>query len=132
MNAKSMKSVMEEIRRKSPTLDQSIAQSRQRRDLALTLFGLRRRAGLTQVEVAARMGKDQAHVSRMESTRGPFPDSASIEAYAHACNSAASLVFVTGGEGPATVLTVALGEESEGDKLIEAIQSGTAEFAKMS
>lgn len=132
MGAKSMQSVMEEIRRKSPQLDQSIAQSRQRRHLALTLFGLRRRAGLTQTEVATRMGRDQAHVSRMESTGGPFPDSASIEAYAQACNSAASLVFLTAGEGPATVLTVALGEESEGDRLIEAIQSGSAEFAKIS
>ena len=126
MKTKSMKSVLKEMRRHSNELDNALEASSQRRELALALYGLRRRAGLSQSEVAHRMGKTQPHVSRMESATGPFPDSASIEAYAQACNSAAGIVFVSGN----SVVTVPLGEKAEGDSLVRAMRSEGVEIAR--
>lgn len=126
MKTTSMKSALKEMRRRSGKLDKALEASAQRRELALALYGLRRRAGLSQAEVAHRMGKTQPHVSRMESATGPFPDGASIEAYAQACDSAAGIVFVSGN----SVVTVPLGEKAEGDNLIKAMRSEGVEIAR--
>lgn len=125
MTAKTMKSVMEELRQKSPELDQRLHASQQRRELALTLHGLRVKAGLTQKDVATLMGKDQAHVSRMESATGPFPDATSIVAYAHACKSSAGYVFVTPGE----VLAVPLGDEEDSAAMEAAMHAHNIDIA---
>lgn len=129
MTAKTMKSVMEELRQKSPELDQRLHASHQRQELALTLHGLRVKAGLTQKDVAALMGKDQAHVSRMESVTGPFPDASSIVAYAHACKSSAGYVFVTEGVDRLEVLAVPLGDEEESATLEAAMRAHNVDIA---
>lgn len=120
-DSRTMKSVMDELRRESPELDRRLRDSGPRRDLALALVGLRRNAGLTQTELAAAMGKDQAFVSRMESATGAFPSAASIEAYAQACNAAVAYVFASDGE----LVTVPLGRESEAALIHSAIQQAS-------
>jgi DNA-binding XRE family transcriptional regulator len=52
-------------------------------ELAFTLAEARRKAGLTQTELAARMGTSQAAVARIESARGA-PKWSTIERYARA------------------------------------------------
>jgi DNA-binding XRE family transcriptional regulator len=52
-------------------------------ELAFTLTEARRKAGLTQAELAARMGTSQAAVARIESGRGT-PKWSTIERYARA------------------------------------------------
>ena len=52
-------------------------------ELASTLAEARRKAGLTQAELAARMGTSQAAVARIESGRGT-PKWSTIERYARA------------------------------------------------
>jgi transcriptional regulator with XRE-family HTH domain len=52
-------------------------------DLAMTLAEARRRAGLTQTELADRMNTSQAEVARIESGRGG-PKWSTIERYAYA------------------------------------------------
>ena len=113
--SRTMKSVMEDLRRDSPALDRRLRESEPRRALALALVGLRRNAGLTQSELAAAMGRDQAFVSRMESPVGAVPSASSIEAYAQACRAAVAYVFATEGENAPTLVTVPLGRESEAE-----------------
>jgi DNA-binding XRE family transcriptional regulator len=52
-------------------------------ELAFTLAEARRKAGLTQAELAARMGTSQAAIARIESGRGA-PKWSTIERYARA------------------------------------------------
>jgi ribosome-binding protein aMBF1 (putative translation factor) len=52
-------------------------------DLAMTLAEARRKAGLTQAELAARMKTSQAAVARIESGRGA-PKWSTVERYARA------------------------------------------------
>ena len=52
-------------------------------ELAFTLTEARRKAGLTQAELATRMGTSQAAVARIESGRGT-PKWSTIERYARA------------------------------------------------
>jgi len=52
-------------------------------ELAFTLAEARRKAGLTQAELAGRMKTSQAAVARIESGRGA-PKWSTIERYAHA------------------------------------------------
>ena len=65
--------------------------------LGRTLARSRREAGLTQAEVAARMGTDQASVSRIEGGRA-YPSGAVIERFARAVGQQIPLVF--GEPGP--------------------------------
>lgn len=116
-----MSSVMQELREKSPELDRAIRAAAPRQQLALALVGLRKGAGLTQKKLSAAMGRDQAHISRMESPAGPWPERESIEAYAHACRAAAGYVFVTGSGAAASVVTVPLGEPAEGVAIAAAL-----------
>lgn len=120
-----MKSVMTEIRQDSAELDQRLHQTEARRKLALSLVEMRRSAGLTQKEVAASMDRDQAFISRMEATVGPFPSPKSIEAYAHACHAAAGYVFAITEDGTDRVVTIPFGDEREADMLQEAVHHTT-------
>jgi ribosome-binding protein aMBF1 (putative translation factor) len=52
-------------------------------DLAMTLAEARRKAGLTQAELAARMNTSQAAVARIESGHGA-PNGRPVERYARA------------------------------------------------
>ena len=120
-DSRRMKSVMDEFRRESPALDRRLRDSEPRRDLALALVGLRRNAGLTQSELAAAMGRDQAFVSRMESALGAFQSAASIESYAQACNAAVAYVFASECEHAPRLVTVPLGQASEAELIRSAI-----------
>lgn len=118
-----MAEVMEGLREKSPELDRRIRESGPRRELAMALVAIRRQAGRTQKEVAAAMGRDQAYVSRMESTLGPSPGQAAIDAYAHACNATAGYVFALGaGTADEQLMTVPLGNPAEAAALKKAIK----------
>lgn len=62
------------------------------------LLKLRRRAGLTQQELAARAGWDPAFVSRLESfprdgAPGALPDLETLARYAKACSCELALIF---------------------------------------
>lgn len=53
-------------RRESPSLDPKLRAADRRRSLMRTLAACRREAGLTQAEVARRMGSSQSSVARLE------------------------------------------------------------------
>ena len=57
--------------------------SARRKELAVELVSLRQKAGLSQTEVAARMGTSQSAVARLESGQGDLRLS-SLERYAAA------------------------------------------------
>lgn len=69
-------------------------ETRERRELSRSLVEMRLEAGLTQTQVAARMNKDQAFVSRMESATGPTPKAAHISLYAGACGYVTGYAFL--------------------------------------
>lgn len=71
--------------------------NRPKRDLAMALRALRRKAGLTQQQVAERSGLTQSHVSKLESATGPMPTTASLKKYARACGSEMRVSFVPKG-----------------------------------
>jgi transcriptional regulator with XRE-family HTH domain len=68
--------------------------SEARRHLGRKLERMRRNAGLTQAELARRMGKNQAFVARMESGRGDMPKAESIALFATQCGYATAYAFV--------------------------------------
>ena len=61
--------------------------------VARALIGARKRAGLTQAEIARRMGTTQAAISRMESGR-QLPSTRSLVRFAQATTSRIRIVFV--------------------------------------
>lgn len=88
-----------------------------RRHLANALIAMRKKAGLTQIELGERTGWNQAFVSRVESVTGPQPSTDTIARYAKACGAVAGFVFgevsrnaleITGG--------VTLSSESDGSE----------------
>lgn len=71
-----------------------------RRRLSRTLVSIRKAANLSQQELAKRASWNQAHVARMESATGPWPNPESVRKYAEACQMSAGYVFGhTTGEG---------------------------------
>ena len=64
-----------------------------RRHLANALVAMRKKAGLTQIELGERTGWNQAFVSRVESVTGPQPSTDTIARYAKACGAVAGFVF---------------------------------------
>ena len=66
-------------------------------ELAFTLAEARRKAGLTQAELAARMGTSQAAVARIESGRGA-PKWSTIERYARAVGARPVVRLLEAGE----------------------------------
>ena len=67
--------------------------------LAEELIAARGRAGLTQADVAARMGTTQSVVARIESGRNP-PNLRTLEKYARAVDMRLSVRLLPGGERP--------------------------------
>lgn len=121
---RTMGSVAEQLRRESPKLERRLRENLPRHRLALALVAMRRLAGLTQKQVAAAMGRDQAYVSRMESSRGPMPRATSIEAYATACHANAGYIFVSDEPIRPEIVTVPLGGAAEGGAIDNAIARG--------
>jgi len=64
-----------------------------KRSISMALVGLRKRAGLTQSELAARVGWDKSYVSRLEGASGGLPDLETLRHYANACQASARLEF---------------------------------------
>lgn len=64
-----------------------------KRELALALRALRKRANLTQQQIAARSGLTQSRVSKMEAPNGPMPTTESLTRYAEACGSNLCIAF---------------------------------------
>ena len=83
----------DELLRARPALRQKWDASLPKRRMALALVHLRKRAGLTQVELAEKAGWDKAFVSRLESASGGMPDSATLVRYAECCGAVAGFVF---------------------------------------
>ena len=74
--------------------------TREKRELARQLVRMRSAAGLSQKELADRMGKDQAYVSRMESATHPMPKGQSIALYARSCGYVTAYAFLRPEDGP--------------------------------
>lgn len=74
-------------------LAREIAAEAPQRKLALALRSLRKRAGLTQAEVARVSGLAQPHISRLESATGPSPSPETLRRFAQACNARMEMTF---------------------------------------
>lgn len=59
--------LIDDLSQDDPRLGLRVAAALERRELARQLAGHRREAGLTQTEIAARMGTSQGQVARFES-----------------------------------------------------------------
>lgn len=79
----------------TPEFEEAWRKSRERRYIGRALERLRRESNLTQVELAKRMGKDQAFVSRMESGRGPMPKAEHVALYAERCGYMTAYAFIS-------------------------------------
>jgi transcriptional regulator with XRE-family HTH domain len=66
--------------------------SRAKRAIAMALVGIRKIAGLTQTELAARAGWDKAFVSRLEGASGGLPQLETLVRYAGICGAPLRLV----------------------------------------
>lgn len=74
-------------------LRRSFAANAEKRGLALSARALRRAAGLTQRQLAARSRLSQSHVSKIESATGPMPSLATLRRYAAACGAQVTIGF---------------------------------------
>lgn len=79
---------------RTPEFDQAWAESQERRRVGRLLERMRRDADETQASLAAKMGKDQAFISRMESGRGPMPKAQHIALWADHCGYMTAYAFV--------------------------------------
>lgn len=66
-----------------------------KRGIAIALVRMRKQAGLTQSDLAKKVGWDKAFVSRLEGALGPIPETATLTRYAAACGRAVGLVFAS-------------------------------------
>lgn len=89
-----------------PELKREWEASLPKRKMALALVRLRKHAGLTQAELAAKAGWDKGYVSRVESASGGVPDSATIMRYADACGGHAGVVFAIPDAGKLHIVDV--------------------------
>jgi transcriptional regulator with XRE-family HTH domain len=64
-------------------------------DVVLMLVRLRKSRGLTQADVAARVGWDKSFVSRLERPTDRMPDLTTISRYLEACDARAGLVIAS-------------------------------------
>lgn len=78
----SLKSIM---LAEDPKLEAEYDQTAIKRDIALMLRALRKKAGLTQTELAVRTGLSQSHISKIEAPTGGLPEIESCARYVHGC-----------------------------------------------
>lgn len=76
-----------------PGLKASLDKNAKKRNLALALRAVRKKAGLSQIEVANRMKVYQSTVSKLESPTGPMPMTETIQRYSSACSAVAVIAF---------------------------------------
>ena len=89
----SFEDAQKEVFAKFPRVRKLWEQTAPRRKISLVLVGLRKQAGLSQKEVAARARWDKAFVSRLESATGGVPDAETVARYAAACGATAGVVI---------------------------------------
>ena len=108
----------------TPELEARWRESRERRQLAGSLIGMRRAAGLSQKELAALMEKDQAFISRMESITTPPPKAQHIALYAKHCGYMTAYAFFARPQNEAAALHTlcAVGQAPDEMELIEGLQ----------
>lgn len=92
---------LEEMRARDPKLQAEYERLGPRYKLISALIGARQRAGLTQRELARRMGRSQAVVSRLESAEHS-PRIETLLEYAEACGHQIELRIVEAEEPSAT------------------------------
>ncbi len=68
-----------------PKLRGALDMNAYRASLARELLTMRKRAGLTQTQLARRLGWKQPQISTIEKATGPIPEPWRIAAYAEAC-----------------------------------------------
>lgn len=107
-----------------PELQARWEATRERRTLSLKLVDMRLAAGLTQKELADRMGKDQAFVSRMEMATTPFPKAQNIALYARHCGRYFAYAFLTPEEDDGLTLSglAPLEQDAEPGKAIAGME----------
>lgn len=74
-----------ELLQEDPVLAAEWEKNSSRRKLSQALILVRKHAGLTQAELAERIGWKQSAVSRIESATGPMPDTTTIDRYVRGC-----------------------------------------------
>lgn len=80
--------------REQPELRKAWDEFAPRRELSSNLVHLRKKAGLTQAQVAQAVGDwDQSFVSKLESATGPWPTSDSVRKFTEACDAGVGYVF---------------------------------------
>jgi transcriptional regulator with XRE-family HTH domain len=105
--------VFDDLLAEDPELRDRWSRHRPVRDLALALVGMRRKAGMSQKDLAVAAGWDPAYVSRLESGRGPMPEVSTVQRYTEACHGTAGYVFLDCTGSPAVVLITAEGKVSD-------------------
>ncbi|WP_200341094.1 helix-turn-helix domain-containing protein [Rhodovibrio sodomensis] len=83
-----------EIFARDPKAREDWDRSEPRRRLADALLAARKRAGLSQLDVARSADWNQTHVARMESATGPWPTRGSLNSYIRACDPSATVGLV--------------------------------------
>lgn len=92
-----------------------------KRELALALRSIRKKARLTQVQLSQRTGWSQPFISRLEAPTGALPSTQHVIDYANACQARATVHFdMAGGDAVTANLntTQDCGETSE-DEMTE-------------
>jgi len=100
----SLDDLRDELLQADPEFRRLWDESAPKRAIAIALVRMRKQAGFTQSELAARAGWDKAFVSRLEGAGGPVPDTSTLVRYAAACERAVGLVFASVEEDRAHVI----------------------------
>ena len=79
------KALFDEMLERRPGLRPALDMHEYRASLAHELLTMRKRAGLTQIQLARRLGWKQPQVSTIEKATGPVPEPGRVAAYAAAC-----------------------------------------------
>lgn len=111
----SLEELRERRSREDPEAAERWERTAPRRRLAEGLIDLRRRAGMSQKQVAKAVGWNQTQVARMESATGPWPTHESLKAYAEACDPNTAIGLVIAHAEPSSLhfdTVVAFGDRS--------------------
>jgi len=120
---RSFDSLHEEILASRPEVRAAWLATEGKRKLAAALVGMRKRAGLSQKELADSANWNKAFVSRLESARGAMPSVATITRYAEACGEIAGLVFGRLTEPHLIHIEEGVGLQAAGEQAFEQLEN---------
>lgn len=89
--------IRKDIETARPHLAERMERNSRKRELALALRAVRKRAGLTQARVAEISGMKQSRISKLEAPTGAMPETETIHRYAEACNATVRIGFHVAG-----------------------------------